>query len=42
MYTCIRNEVDLEQKDKSCYDYTGLIYASIHGYKSIDDLHIEF
>ena len=42
VYTCVRNEVNLEQKDESCWDYTCLMYASWKGYKSIVDLHIEF
>ena len=28
VYTCIKNKVDLEQKDKSCCDFTGLMDAS--------------
>ena len=42
MLTCIRNEVDLEQRDKSFNDFTGLMYASRDGYKSIVDILLEF
>ena len=42
MYTCVRKEVNLEQKNKICGDNTGLMYASSRGHKSIVDLHIEF
>ena len=42
VYTCARNKVDLEQKNKDHYDYTGLMYASKHGHKSIVDLYIDF
>ena len=42
MYTCVRNEVNLEHKDKGLYDYTGLMYSGAYGYKSTVDLHIEF
>ena len=42
VYTCMRNEVNLEQKDKSFSEYTGLMHASWRGYKSIVDLHLDF
>ena len=42
VYTCIKNGVDLDQKNKSWYDYTGLIYASENGHKSIVDILIDF
>ena len=42
VYTCVRNEVNLEHKDKGLYDYTGLMYSGAYGYKSTVDLHIEF
>ena len=42
VYTCIRNGIDLEQRDKSHYDYTGLMHASCQGNKSIVDILIEF
>ena len=42
VYTCVRNGVNLEQRDKSFDNYTGLMYASEKGYKSIVDLHIDF
>ena len=31
LYTCIKNGIDLEQRDKSWNDYTGLMHASCEG-----------
>ena len=42
VFTCIKNEIDLDQKDESCNDKTGLIHASEKGNKSIVDLLLEF
>ena len=42
VYTCIKNGIDLEQRDESYYDFTGLIHASYNGYKSIVDILLEF
>ena len=42
VYACIKNGIDLEQRDKNYYDCTGLIYASQNGHKSIVDILIEF
>ena len=42
LFTCIRNGIDLEQRDKSYIDYTGLMHASAKGHKSIVDILIEF
>ena len=38
LFTCIKNGIDLEQRDKSWNDYTGLMQASEKGNKSIVDL----
>ena len=38
LYTCIRNGIDLEQRDENHFNYTGLMHASKKGYKSIVDL----
>ena len=42
LFTCIKNGIDLEQRDKSWNDYTGLMHASQNGYKSIVDILIDF
>ena len=42
MFTCIRNGIDLEQKDKSYFDFTGLLHESEKGRKSIVDILIWF
>ena len=42
VFTCIMNNVDIEQRDKSYCNYTGLMYASRYGYESIVDILIEF
>ena len=42
LFTCIKNGIDLEQRDKSYRDYTGLMHASANGHKSIVDIFIEF
>ena len=42
VYACIRNGIDLEQRDKSNYDYTGLMHASKKGKISVVDLLIYF
>ena len=41
LFTCIKNGIDLEQRDKSCYDRTGLIHASLKGHMSIVDILID-
>ena len=38
MFTCVKNAVDLEERDESFYDCTGLIHASREGHKIIVDL----
>ena len=42
LFTCIKNGIDLEQRDKSDRDFTGLIWASREGHKSIVDILIDF
>ena len=42
LFTCIKKGIDLEQKDKSYLDFTGLMYASREGHKSIVDILIDF
>ena len=42
VFTCIKNGIDLEQIDKSCSDYTGLMHASCKGHKSIVNILIDF
>ena len=42
MFTCIKNGINLEQRDKSYFDYTGLIHASREGHKTIVDILIDF
>ena len=42
VFTCIKNGIDLEQRDESCSNYTGLIRASREGHKSIVDILVEF
>ena len=42
MFTCIKNGIDLEQRDKSYDDRTGLMQASAYGHKSIVNILIDF
>ena len=42
MFTCIKNGIDLEQRDKNWYKYTGLIHAIKKGNKSVVDILIDF
>ena len=42
MFTCIKNGIDLEQRDKSYQNFTGLIHACREGHKSIVDILIDF
>ena len=41
LFTCISNGIDLEQRDISWNDYTGLIWASCKGHKSIVNILVE-
>ena len=42
VYACIRNGIDLEQRDKSHQNFTGLMHACLNGHKNVFDLLIYY